>query len=208
MLIIGVAGGSGSGKTTFADLLVEDLAQDQVLILRQDSYYRPFADFSVEERRDVNFDHPMSIDFEQLIDDVRRLRAGQSISVPLYDFEKCTRVGFQSPCPTPRVLIVEGILIFAEPKLRELLDIKLFIDADDDDRLIRRLHRDVASRGRDVEAVIRQYQKTVKPMHLEFVEPSKRWADLIIPQGGRNGVGLELIRMRIEPQLRSMLERG
>ncbi|MCA9401223.1 MAG: uridine kinase [Candidatus Omnitrophica bacterium] len=197
MLIIGVAGGSGSGKTTFADLLAENLADHEAIILRQDSYYRPFDGLSLDQRKAINFDHPESLDFQQLLLDITALKNGQTVQVPNYSFADYTRSGFNPPVAPPKVLIVEGILIFAEAKLRPSFDIKIFIDADDDDRLMRRIQRDTLERRRDLSSVLSQYRETVKPMHLEFVEPSKRWADLIIPHGGRNHVGVDLVRRRI-----------
>lgn len=196
-LVIGIAGGSGSGKSTFADLVCANLEDAELRIIRHDSYYKPLAHLSLEERAKVNFDHPASLDTAMLVNDIRRLLAGETIQVPEYDFSLHTRKPGSTPLSPPTVLIVEGILIFAEPELRDLFHMKIFVDTDDDDRLIRRIRRDMLERGRDLENILHQYHETVKPMHLEFVEPSKRWADIIIPHGGRNKVGLDLISRKL-----------
>lgn len=197
MLIIGVAGGSGSGKSTFARRLMRDLSESDIQVLTHDSYYRPLDHLSLEERQKVNFDHPDALDSHRMIRDIKALQRGFPIDVPQYDFNLHTTTEQVQRIYPPVVLIVEGILVLAEPRLRELMDMKIFIDTDDDDRLMRRIQRDIHERGRDLESVIHQYQLTVKPMHLEFVEPSKRWANVIVPRGGKNKVCLDLVRRKI-----------
>ena len=201
-VVIGIAGGSGSGKSTFADLVRANLHDADLQVIRHDSYYRPLENLSLEERQRVNFDHPQSLDTAMMVSELKALMAGQTIRVPEYDFNLHTRKTTFRTVEPPSVLIVEGILIFSDFALRALFDMKVFIDTDDDDRLIRRLKRDIHSRGRTLEQVLRQYQATVKPMHLEFVEPSKRWADIIIPHGGKNKVGLDLISRKLHMLLK------
>lgn len=196
-LVIGIAGGSGSGKSTFAELVRSNLDNTELRVIRHDSYYRPLNHMSLEERAQVNFDHPSSLDTPMMVDHVSRLLKGETIEVPEYDFSLHTRKPESKTMKPPAVLIVEGILIFSEKELRNLFDMKVFIDTDDDDRLMRRINRDIKERGRDLDSVLAQYRDTVKPMHLEFVEPSKRWADIIIPHGGRNKVGLDLLSSKL-----------
>ncbi len=196
-VVIGIAGGSGSGKTTFADLVRANLDDADLAVIRHDSYYRPLDHMPVEERQKVNFDHPASLDTAMMAQDIANLLAGRTVQVPEYDFALHTRKETRRGVSPPAVLIVEGILIFSDRALRDLFHMKIFIDTDDDDRLIRRIRRDITERGRDLENILAQYQRTVKPMHLEFVEPSKRWADIIIPHGGRNKVGLDLISRKL-----------
>lgn len=197
-LVIGIAGGSGSGKTTVTQAIITAVGAENVTLLQQDSYYRDFGDLSAEQRLAINWDHPETLENELLVDHVRALRAGATIAVPCYDFRAYRRLP-EAILLAPRpVIIVEGILILAEPDLRRLMDIKVFVDADADVRFIRRLARDVADRGRSVESVIEQYLTTVRPMHLEFVEPSKRYADVIIPEGGHNRVAIEMVVARVQ----------
>jgi uridine kinase len=192
-LIIGIAGGSGSGKTTIARRVAEALPSHGVTILEHDAYYRDREDLTYEERGMLNFDHPDSLETELLIQHLMDLRAGKGIDVPMYDF-KTHRRSAQTRRVEPRpVVILEGILVFVDPKLREQLDIKIYVDTDADIRAFRRIRRDIEHRGRSFESVREQYYKTVRPMHLMFVEPSKRWADVIIPEGGDNRVGIELV---------------
>jgi uridine kinase len=191
--VIGVAGGSGSGKTTVVRRIVESLGLDQVTLLQHDRYYRDRNDLRLEERAALNYDHPNSLETNLLVEHVRDLKSGRPVDVPLYDFTRRARLPETEKFQPRRALIVEGILIFADAALRDLMDIKVFVDTDSDTRFIRRLQRDVAERGRTMESVIDQYQSTVKPMHLEFVEPSKRYADVIIPLGGHNTVAIELL---------------
>lgn len=191
--VIGVAGGSGSGKTTVVRRIVESLGPEHVTVLDHDRYYRDRNDLRLEERAALNYDHPDSLETDLLVDHVRALKGGRPVEVPRYDFTRYARLAEQDSVHPRRVLIVEGILIFTDAALRELMDIKVFVDTDSDTRFIRRLQRDVAERGRTMESVIDQYQSTVKPMHLEFVEPSKRYADVIIPLGGHNTVAVDLL---------------
>ncbi len=192
-LIIGVAGGSGSGKTTVVRRIVESIGDDQVTVLEHDRYYRDRGDLRLEERAALNYDHPDSLETDLLVEHLRDMRAGRTVDIPVYDFAQYVR---QSPAVRAvprRAIIVEGILIFTDKALRELMDVKVFVDADDDTRFIRRLQRDISERGRTMSSVIEQYLGTVKPMHLEFVEPSKRYADIIIPLGGHNTVAIDML---------------
>jgi uridine kinase len=191
--VIGVAGGSGSGKTTVVRKIVDSLGLDQVTLLQHDRYYRDRNDLRLEQRASLNYDHPNSLETDLLVQHVRDLRNGRAVDVPLYDFTRHARLKETETFQPRRALIVEGILIFTDAALRDLMDIKVFVDTDSDTRFIRRLQRDVAERGRTMESVIDQYQSTVKPMHLEFVEPSKRYADVIVPLGGHNTVAIELL---------------
>lgn len=192
-IVIGVAGGSGSGKSTVVRRIVDSVGQDQVSVLEHDRYYRDRNDLRLEERASLNYDHPDALETDLLVRHVMALRAGDAVDAPVYDFARHARTPHTSRIPARRALIVEGILIFADPALRGLMDIKVFVDTDDDTRVIRRLQRDVAERGRTMESVIEQYLATVKPMHLEFVEPSKRYADIIVPVGGHNAVAIDLL---------------
>ena len=191
--MIGVAGGSGSGKTTVVRRIVDSLGPEHVTLLDHDRYYRDRNDLRLEERAALNYDHPDSLETDLLVRHVRALKAGTAVEAPRYDFTRHARLTEKDTLPPRRALIVEGILIFTDPSLRELMDIKVFVDTDSDTRFIRRLQRDVAERARTMESVIDQYQSTVKPMHLEFVEPSKRYADVIIPLGGHNTVAVDLL---------------
>ena len=201
MLIIGIAGGSGSGKTTVVKALTEQL-RDDVVVIPQDSYYKDLSHASEEEKRVHNFDHPDSIDFELLRHQLKELRDGKTVEQPIYSYITCGRSKDETVTVKPAdVIIVEGILIFTDPKLRKLMDIKIFVDADDDDRLMRVMSRDIVERGKTVEWVIERYSNTVKPMYLQFIEPSKRYADVIVPQGGHNKVAIDMISARIEKDL-------
>jgi len=191
--VIGVAGGSGSGKTTVVRRIVDSLGPDQVTLLDHDRYYRDRNDLRLEERAALNYDHPDALETELMVRHVRELKAGQPVEVPQYNFTRHARLVETNLFQPRRALIVEGILVFTDAALRDLMDIKVFVDTDSDTRFIRRLQRDVAERGRTMESVIDQYQSTVKPMHLEFVEPSKRYADVIIPLGGHNTVAVDLL---------------
>jgi uridine kinase len=191
--VIGVAGGSGSGKTTVVRRIVDSLGPEHVTLLDHDRYYRDRNDLRLEERAALNYDHPDSLETDLLVRHVRELKAGNPVEVPRYDFTRHARLMEKDTFQPRRALIVEGILIFTDAALRDLMDIKVFVDTDSDTRFIRRLQRDVAERGRTMASVIDQYQTTVKPMHLEFVEPSKRYADVIIPLGGHNTVAVDLL---------------
>lgn len=192
-LIVGVAGGSGSGKTTVVRRIVESLGPDEVTLLDHDRYYRDRNDLRLEERAALNYDHPDALETELMVRHVQELKAGRPVEVPRYDFARHARLAETDLFAPRRAIILEGILIFTDPALRKLMDIKVFVDTDSDTRFIRRLVRDVADRGRTMASVIEQYQDTVKPMHLEFVEPSKRYADVIIPLGGHNTVAVDLL---------------
>jgi uridine kinase len=192
-VVIGVAGGSGSGKTTVVRRIVESLGTDQVTVLEHDRYYRDRSDLRLEERAAMNYDHPDSLETDLMVRHLQALRSGATVEVPVYDFARYARVAATDLAQPRRAIIVEGILIFTDAPLRSLLDVKVFVDADDDIRFIRRLRRDVAERGRTMDSVVEQYLNTVKPMHLDFVEPSKRYADIIVPQGGHNTVAIDML---------------
>ncbi|MGN0189228.1 MAG: uridine kinase [Candidatus Cryptobacteroides sp.] len=207
MLIIGIAGGSGSGKTTVVKAITEQL-KEKVVVIPQDSYYKDSSHLSDEEKKEMNFDHPDSIDFELLNRHLKMLREGKSIEQPVYSYITCSRSKTETITVNPaEVIIIEGILIFTCKKLRDQLDIKIFVDADDDDRLMRVMARDILERGKTVETVIERYTKTVKPMFLQFIEPSKRYADVIIPQGGHNKVAIDILTATIEKSLMNQAER-
>lgn len=192
-VIIGIAGGSGSGKTTVVRRLTASLGDEKVSVLEHDRYYRDRSDLRLEERAALNYDHPDSLETDLMVAHVRRLRSGEPVDAPQYDFARHNRLEARDAVAPRAAIIVEGILIFADASLRALMDVKVFVDADDDTRFIRRLQRDITERGRTVQSVIDQYLGTVKPMHLEFVEPSKRYADIIVPQGGHNDVAIEML---------------
>ncbi len=200
-LVIGVAGGSGSGKTTVAKAIDEAVGFASVLI-DMDAYYKDQAHMTMAERRAVNYDHPDSLDIDLMVAQLESLAAGRAVEKPVYDYAAHTRSAQTVLVEPQDVLVVEGILLFADARLRALFDIKIFVEVADDVRFIRRLRRDTVERGRSVESVINQYLGTVRPMHLEFVEPSKRWADVIIPEGGQNRVGVEMILARVEREAR------
>ena len=200
-MVIGIAGGSGSGKTTVVKALTEEL-KERVVVLPQDSYYKDSSHLPIEERQKVNFDHPDSIDFPLLTSQLKQLKEGKTIEQPVYSYLTCSRSKTETITVTPaEVIIIEGILIFNCAELREQMDIKIFVDADDDDRLMRIMARDIKERGRDMNAVLERYSRVVKPMYLQFIEPSKRYADIIIPQGGHNKVAIEIIAVTIEKAL-------
>ena len=196
-LIIGVAGGSGSGKTTVVREIVRSVAPESVSQLRHDAYYRDFDHLSADERAAINFDHPDALETELMVRHLDALRAGVPIEMPVYDFRTHRRQVEIVPVRPTRVVIVDGILVLAEPELRERMDIRVYVDTDPDVRLIRRLRRDVRDRGRSVESVLTQYETTVRPMHRDFVEPSKRWADIIIPEGGHNKVAVDMLATKM-----------
>ena len=200
-VVIGVAGGSGSGKTTVVSRIVESMGDDHVIVLEHDRYYYDHPELRLEERAALNYDHPDALETDLLVKHVRELRQGKAVEVPVYDFARYMRKAATDRVEPRPAIIVEGILIYTDAQLRELMDIKVFVDADSDTRFIRRLRRDVAERGRTMESVIEQYLNTVKPMHLEFVEPSKRYADLIIPEGGFNQIAIDMVVARINAML-------
>jgi uridine kinase len=198
---LGVVGGTGSGKTTVAHEILRAVGRERIAFLAQDSYYRDVAWGSQHDLLRHNFDHPDAIDSDLLCAHVEALKAGRAVEVPVYDFVAHRRTAETRRTEARPVILLEGILLFAEPRLRALLDFKIFVDTDSDVRLVRRLRRDIAERGRTVEDVLRQYLGTVRPMHLEFVEPSKRWADVIVPEGGENRVAIEMVIARVEQLL-------
>ncbi len=202
MLIIGIAGGTGAGKSTVVSEITKLLTDSQVVVIPQDSYYKDSSYLPLEERQELNFDHPDSIDFKLLIRHLKELKSGKSIEQPIYSYLTCSRSTTETVKVEPaQVIIVEGILIFTSPELRNCLDIKVFVDADADDRLGRVIARDNLERGKTIDKVLERYQKTVKPMHLQFIEPSKRYADIIIPQGGHNQVAIDILMATIEKVL-------
>ena len=204
-MIIGICGGTGSGKTTVANRILESVSASEVVFIQQDSYYRNLKDLPLDYRRAVNFDHPDALDNDLLVHHVRRLKAGESVELPIYDFKTHSRLNETILIEPKPIVIVEGILIFSDPRLLEQMDIKVFVDTPDDIRFIRRLRRDIAERGRTVDSVIEQYLATVRPGHILFVEPSKRYADVIIPEGGHNLVSIDLISGKIRERLASAL---
>ncbi len=200
-IVIGIAGGTGSGKTTVANVILNRVGKHRIAYLPHDAYYRDLHDLPYEQRAAINFDHPNSLESELMIQHVLQLKQGKPVDLPIYDFSIHTRTDKTIHIEAHPVIIVEGILIFAEPELRKIFDVKIFVDTDPDIRFIRRLERDIAERGRTTDMVIHQYLSTVRPMHLEFVEPSKRYADVIIPEGGLNEVAMDMIIARIEALL-------
>lgn len=201
MLIVGIAGGTGSGKTTVVKKVIERFPNDEVIVIPQDAYYKDNGHITLEERQKINFDHPDSLEFSLLIDHLEKLKKGQSIEMPVYSYLTCLRSKETITVKPARVVLVEGILILADAGLRNMFDIKVFVDADADDRLGRVIQRDIIERGRSVLMVLDRYHETVKPSHLQFIEPSKRYADIIIPGGGENQVGIEVLISIIEKHL-------
>lgn len=202
-MIIGISGGTGSGKTTVAKSILRAVNAEDVVFIQQDSYYRNATDLPLDYKQGVNFDHPDALDNDLLVNHIRRLKAGNAIELPLYDFKTSTRLSETILIEPKQIVIIEGILIFSDPRLLEQMDIKVFVDTPDDIRFIRRLRRDIAERGRSLDSVIEQYLETVRPMHMQFVEPSKRYADVIIPEGGYNLVSIDLISGKIRERLSS-----
>ncbi len=200
-LVIGIAGGSGSGKTTLARLIIERVGADRIAYLPHDAYYKDLSELPPKQRAEVNFDHPDSLDSELLARHILQLRNGQPVELPIYDFKTDSRTGQFKHIEPQAIIMVEGILIFADKSLREMFDVKIFVDTDADIRFIRRLQRDLSERGRTTELVVHQYLTVVRPMHLEFVEPSKRYADVIIPEGGMNTVAMDMVVARLQSLL-------
>jgi len=201
MLIIGIAGGTGSGKTTVVNQIIKYLPTDEVCVLSQDSYYKATDSLSYEERTQINFDHPRAIDFDLLVKHLENLKKGKTIEQPIYSFVTHNRTKDTLKTRPRKVVIVEGILIFNNKELRSLFDIKIFVHADTDERLIRRVRRDITERGRDIDEVLNRYQNTLKPMHLQFIEPTKNFADLIIPNDKHNTVAIDIVRTVINERL-------
>jgi len=199
--LIGLAGGTGSGKTTVANAIAKRVGEERIAILSHDAYYRDFVDLPKDVLDRQNFDHPDSLESELLVRHLKALKQGMVVETPIYDFKVHRRAAVSRRVEPRKVILVDGILIFAEPELRKLFDVKIYVDTDADIRLIRRLKRDIAERGRSVESVVTQYESTVRPMHMEFVEPSKRYADLIIPEGGENTVALDFLFARLRELL-------
>ncbi len=192
-LLIGIAGGTGSGKSSVARKIAEGLPAESVAVIDHDNYYRDHSDLDVDARSKLNYDHPDALDNELLVQHLEELRAGRAVDVPIYDFKTHGRRTERSHLEPTRILIVEGILVFVEERVRKLLDVKIFVDTDADIRVFRRIRRDIEQRGRNFQSIREQYYQTVRPMHLQFVEPSKRWADLIVPEGGENHIAVDLI---------------
>ncbi len=201
MLIVGIAGGTGSGKTTVVKKIIEKLPEGEVVVMPQDSYYKDNSHLPIEQRQEINFDHPSSIEFSLLINHLKKLKNGEIIDMPIYSYLTCIRADETVKLQPKHVVIVEGIMILTDKKLRDIIDIKVFVDADADDRLARVVKRDIIERGRSVDKVLERYEKTVKPMHLQFIEPSKRFADIIVPQGGDNKVAINILTSIIERNL-------
>ncbi|HOU98794.1 MAG TPA: uridine kinase [Bacteroidales bacterium] len=204
MLVIGIAGGTGSGKTTVVKKIVEQCPAEGVVVMPQDAYYRDNSHLPLEERLEMNFDHPNALEFELLVEHIKQLKQGNPIQMPIYSYLTCTRSPETIPVYSKNVIILEGILIFTNQALRDLCDIKVFVDADADDRLIRVIRRDIVERGRSVDKVLDRYIKTVKPSHLQFIEPTKRYADIIVPQGGDNLVAIDILTHVIERKLKQI----
>ncbi len=201
MLIIGIAGGTGCGKTTVVNQIINELPDNEVGVISQDSYYNDLSHLSYNERAEINFDHPRAIDFELLAEHLAQLRKGKSIEQPVYSFAKHNRTGDTLLTKPRKVMIVEGILILTNPAIRDMFDIKIFVHADSDERLIRRLRRDINDRGRDLDEVLQRYQTTLKPMHNQFIEPTKEYADIIIPNNKYNTVAVDIVRTIINEKL-------
>src|SRR6266581_7918636 len=200
-LIIGIAGGSGSGKSTVARNVARALHTESVAFIDMDGYYINFAHLSLDERRQINWDHPEAFDWELLVEQLSQLATGVAIDKPVYDFVSHTRSAGTVAVPPADVVVIDGILLFSDARVRELCDVKVFVDADPDIRLIRRLRRDMSKRGRPLDEILDQYVKTVQPMHLQFVEPTKRYADVIVPRGGHNAIAIEMIVAKIQRRL-------
>lgn len=201
MLIIGICGGTGSGKTTVVNKILDILPENQVAILSQDSYYKDSSNLSLEERKSVNFDHPDAIEFDLLLDHINELKKGHTIQKPIYSYITCTRSAETIPVESKDVILIEGILLFTDERIRNICNIKVFVDAPADERLMRVIKRDTIERGRDIEQTLKRYLDTVKPMHEQFIEPTKRFADIIVPLGGENTVAISILANTIRQKL-------
>lgn len=200
-MIIGIAGGTGSGKTTVVRKIVESIPKNEVSVLSQDAYYKDNSHLPMEERMEINFDHPNSLEFDLLIENIKQLKENQPVNQPIYSYVTCTRSEETTIVQPRKVIIVEGILVLTNPELRDLFDIKVFVHADADERLMRVIIRDLEERGRSVNKTLGRYEKSVRPMHLQFIEPSKSYADLIVPQGGKNKVAIDILTQIIKMNL-------
>ncbi len=200
-MIIGIAGGTGSGKTTVVRKIVESIPKNEVSVLSQDAYYKDNSHLPMEERMEINFDHPNSLEFDLLIENIKQLKENQPVNQPIYSYVTCTRSEETTIVQPRKVIIVEGILVLTNPELRDLFDIKVFVHADADERLMRVIIRDLEERGRSVNKTLERYEKSVRPMHLQFIEPSKSYADLIVPQGGKNKVAIDILTQIIKMNL-------
>ena len=203
-LVIGIAGGTGSGKTSVTNRILEHLDKNQVIVIQHDSYYKDLSRFGGRLPQEINYDHPDSLETDLLVRHINDLRSGKTVEQPLYNFTTYGRLDSRKQLEPKAIIIIEGILIFVEKNLRDLMDIKLFIDTDADERLLRRIRRDILERGRSMESVMQQYVMTVKPMHLEFVEPSKHWADVIVPRGAENTVAIDMVVTKVKTMLKQM----
>ncbi len=201
IIIIGISGPSASGKSLLANTIVDEMGTDQVAIISEDAYYKDLSDMTLEQRGNLNFDHPNALDHALLINHLKALQSGRSVEVPIYDYTKHCRKKETHHIGQHRILVLEGILLFVEPELRNMMDIRIFMDTPLDICLLRRLHRDLIERNRSVECVVSQYQKTVRPMYLQFIEPSKRYADIIVPRGGENRIAIEMIQAKMRELL-------
>lgn len=201
MIIIGIAGGTGSGKTTVVRKIIERLPEGAVTVLSQDSYYRDNSHMPLEERQKINFDHPNSIEFELLTEHIKQLKQGEAVQEPIYSYLTCTRAEETVEVTPKKIVIVEGILCLAHEELRNVMDIKVFVDCEADRRLSRVIQRDIKERGRDAQQVLDRYEETVRPSHLQFIEPTKRYADIIVPEGGNNTVAIDILTQFIEKNL-------
>jgi uridine kinase len=203
-LVIGIAGGTGSGKTTVTNKILENIDKARVDVIQHDSYYKDLSAHGGKRPEEINFDHPSSLETDLLIQHIRDLKGGKGVDLPIYNFTTHKRMNTSRHVDPREIIIIDGILIFADKRLRDLMDIKIFVDTDADERLLRRIRRDILDRGRSIESVMHQYIDTVKPMHLEFVEPSKVWADVIIPRGAENTVAIQMVASRIHMMMRDL----
>ncbi len=203
-LVIGIAGGTGSGKTTVTNKILEHIDRDRVAVIQHDFYYKDISALGGKKPEEINFDHPSSLETDLLIQHIGKLKEGKGVELPIYNFTTYKRMDSTRHVDSREIIIIDGILIFTDKRLRDLMDIKIFVDTDADERLLRRIRRDILERGRSIESVMQQYMNTVKPMHMEFVEPNKVWADIIIPRGAENTVAIQMVASRIQMMMRDM----